>query len=146
MPQDLGERLTRVGLVTRADLAEIVAAAPAHDAALLRALVRRGVPEDALVGFFLSEGFGPQLTSQDLERADGVWTARLPAAMALDFLALPIRAATDGVVVAMAVPSDAHITAELTRKLGARPWPQLAPQCLLILAFTAELWELVLPN
>lgn len=34
----------------------------------------------------------------------------------------------------------------LTRKLGAQPWKQLAPQLLLIAAFTAELWTLILPN
>lgn len=120
MPDDLGGRLTRAGLVTRADLAELVAAAPAHDAALVRALVRRGVPEDALAGFFLSEGFGPLLDRQDLDRAEPVWANRLPSAMALDFLALPLRAATNGIVVAMAAPSDAHIVRELTRVLGER--------------------------
>ncbi len=120
MADDLGGRLTRAGLVTRADLAELVAAAPAHDAALVRALVRRGVPEDALAGFFLSEGFGPLLERQDLDRAELVWANRLPSAMALDFLALPLRAATNGIVVAMAAPSDAHIVRELTRVLGER--------------------------
>eukprot|EP00878_Enallax_costatus_P012168 GHUV01012706.1.p2 GENE.GHUV01012706.1~~GHUV01012706.1.p2 ORF type:complete len:157 (+),score=59.99 GHUV01012706.1:1176-1646(+) len=30
-----------------------------------------------------------------------------------------------------------------TRKVGARPWLVLAPQCLTILGFTAELWYLV---
>ncbi|PSC70095.1 ATPase AAA [Micractinium conductrix] len=34
----------------------------------------------------------------------------------------------------------------LTRKLGGRPWAELAPQCLLILAFTAELSYLIIPN
>lgn len=120
MAESLGGRLTRAGLVTRADLADIVAAAPAHDAALVRALVRRGVAEDALAGFFLSEGFGPLLEPIDLERAENVWAMRLPSSMALDFLALPLRAATDGVVVAMAAPSDAHIVRELGRVLGAR--------------------------
>lgn len=120
MADDLGGRLTRAGLVTRADLADLVATAPAHDAALIRALVRRGLPEDALAGFFLSEGFGPLLESSDLERAEPVWAHRLPSKMALDFLALPLRAATDGIVVAMAAPSDAHIVRELGRVLGAR--------------------------
>ncbi|KAI3423796.1 hypothetical protein D9Q98_009634 [Chlorella vulgaris] len=34
----------------------------------------------------------------------------------------------------------------LTRKLGARPWAQLVPQCALILAFTVELYTLIIPN
>lgn len=120
MPDDLGGRLTRAGLVTRADLAEIVASAPPHDAALVRSLVRRGLPEDALAGFFLSEGFGPLLEWSDLDRAEPAWAARVPSAMAIDFLALPLRAVTDGVVVAMAAPSDAHIVRELARVLGSR--------------------------
>lgn len=120
MADDLGGRLARAGLVTRDDLAEIVATAPAHDAAFVRALVRRGVSEDAIAGFFLSEGFGPLLSRADLGRADGLWAGRLPARMALDFLALPVRAATDGVVVAMAAPSDDHLVHELSRVLGAR--------------------------
>ena len=40
----------------------------------------------------------------------------------------------------------AALSLVLTRKLGARPWAQLAPQCLLIVLFTAELWALILPN
>ena len=120
MADDLGGRLARVGLVTRDDLADIVATAPAHDAAFVRALVRRGISEDAVAGFFLSEGFGPLLSGADLAKADRLWTARLPARMALDFLALPIRGATDGIVVAMAAPSDDHLVHELSRVLGAR--------------------------
>ena len=120
MPDSLGGRLARAGLVTRADLAEIVASAPAHDGALVRALVRRGLPEDALAGFFLSEGFGPLLDAHELDRAEAAWARRVPISMALDFLALPIREATDGVVVAMAAPSDGHIVSELARVLGAR--------------------------
>ena len=34
----------------------------------------------------------------------------------------------------------------LTRRLGARPWVQLLPQCLGIGLITAELWALILPN
>ncbi|EFN59248.1 hypothetical protein CHLNCDRAFT_56815 [Chlorella variabilis] len=34
----------------------------------------------------------------------------------------------------------------LTRKLGARPWSQLVPQCALIGLFTAELYHLIIPN
>lgn len=120
MPDSLGDRLARAGLLTRADLAEIVATAPAHDAALVRALVRRGISEDAVAGFFLSEGFGPLLERADLDRAEPAWARRVPSAMAMDFLALPLRAATDGVVVAMAAPSDGHIVRELGRVLGAR--------------------------
>lgn len=40
----------------------------------------------------------------------------------------------------------AALSLVLTRKLGARPWAELVPQCLLIALFTAELWSLILPN
>jgi hypothetical protein len=33
----------------------------------------------------------------------------------------------------------------LTRKIGARPWLWLAPQCATILAFAGELWAVILP-
>jgi hypothetical protein len=41
--------------------------------------------------------------------------------------------------------SGAALSLLLTRKIGARPWAHLAPQCALILVFTAELWALLLP-
>lgn len=40
----------------------------------------------------------------------------------------------------------ALLSLTLTRKLGARPWKELAPQCGLIVLFMAELWTLILPN
>lgn len=40
--------------------------------------------------------------------------------------------------------SGAALSLLLTRKIGSRPWSQLAPQCLLILGFTSELWNLLL--
>lgn len=41
--------------------------------------------------------------------------------------------------------SGAALSLLLTRKIGARPWARLAPQCLAVLGFTAELWTLLLP-
>lgn len=41
--------------------------------------------------------------------------------------------------------SGAALSLLLTRKIGARPWVRLAPQCLAVLGFTAELWALLLP-
>lgn len=40
----------------------------------------------------------------------------------------------------------ASLSLVLTRKLGARPWAELLPQCMLVGLFTAELWTLILPN
>lgn len=40
----------------------------------------------------------------------------------------------------------AALSLVLTRKLVAQPWRNLVPQCLLIGAFTAELWSLIIPN
>jgi hypothetical protein len=40
----------------------------------------------------------------------------------------------------------AVLSLALTRKLGARPWAQLLPQCFMIVAFTAELYSLIIPN
>lgn len=41
--------------------------------------------------------------------------------------------------------SGAALSLLLTRKIGARPWLRLAPQCVAILGFTAQLWVLLLP-
>ena len=40
--------------------------------------------------------------------------------------------------------SGAGLSLLLTRKLGARPWMLLAPQCAGVCLFTAELWALLL--
>ncbi|CAL8472261.1 g11803 [Coccomyxa elongata] len=55
----------------------------------------------------------------------------------------------DGAVIAFlqgtCLLSGAALSLLLTRKIGARPWLRLAPQCLAILGFTAQLWALLLP-
>ena len=40
--------------------------------------------------------------------------------------------------------AGAGLSLLLTRKVGARPWRDLTPQCALIAAFTAELWWLII--
>ena len=55
----------------------------------------------------------------------------------------------DGAVIAFlqgtCLLSGAGLSLLLTRKIGARPWARLAPQCLAVVGFTAELWALLLP-
>ena len=121
MPVELGERLVEVGLVTRAQLGRH-AAAP-HGAALARRLVDAGLVEDALAGFFLSEGFGPLVARGELREADPRLLSSLPPAMAWDFLVFPLRETRSGVLVAMAVPSDRHLVRETARLLGKTVLP-----------------------
>lgn len=124
MALELGDRLVDVGLLTRAQLAQH-GAAP-HGAALVRQLLASGLIEEALVGFFLSEGFGPLAPVDKLRAADDALVARVPAEMAWDFLVLPLRETRSGVLVAMAVPSDRHLVREIARLIGATVLPTVA--------------------
>jgi hypothetical protein len=126
MADDLGARLLRAGLVTRDQLSETLAVGPQNGGALVAALVDRGVPEDALAGFFLAEGFGPVLEGDELESADPGAVKRLPGAMAGDLLALPVRATPAGLLVAMAAPSDRHAVKEISRIVGGDVLPTTA--------------------
>ncbi|AKF06832.1 hypothetical protein [Sandaracinus amylolyticus] len=126
MADDLGARLLRAGLVTRDQLAETLATAPAHGGALVSALVARGVPEDAIAGFFLADGFGPLMEADDLAKADPGARRRLPGAMASDLLAMPVRSSPAGLVVAMAAPSDRHAVREIARVVGSDVLPTVA--------------------
>ncbi len=126
MADDLGGRLLRAGLLTRDQLADALATAPLHGAALVRELTALGVPDDALAGFFLSEGFGPLMDPEDLAAADPGAVARLPAALAVDFFALPVRASPAGLVVAMVAPSDRHVVDEIKRVTAGDVLPTVA--------------------
>ncbi|UJR80576.1 hypothetical protein [Sandaracinus amylolyticus] len=126
MADDLGARLLRAGLVTRDQLAETLATAPAHGGALVAALVSRGVPEDAIAGFFLADGFGPLMEADDLAKADPGARRRLSGAMAADLLAMPVRSSPAGLVVAMAAPSDRHAVREIARVVGGDVLPTVA--------------------
>lgn len=54
----------------------------------------------------------------------------------------PLRAPPQGSTLLF----GAFLSLVMTRKLGAQPWKQLWPQCLVIGLFTWELWQLILPN
>lgn len=126
MSADLGARLQRAGLITREQLAETLATAPLHGSALVRALLKRGVPEDALVGYFVAEGFGPLLGPNDLHGADPALVSRIPVGVLREFAVLPIRAAGDQWVVAMVAPTERHVVAEVERIAGVKVIPAAA--------------------
>ena len=126
MSADLGARLQRAGLITREQLAETLSTAPLHGSALVRALLKRGVSEDALVGYFVAEGFGPLLGPADLHGADVALVSRVPIGVLREFAALPIRAAGDQWVVAMVAPTERHVVAELERIAGVKVIPAAA--------------------
>jgi hypothetical protein len=118
MVADLGSRLVRAGLVTRSRLAEALAGGPLHEGELVHRLVDGGVDQDALVGFFLSLGYGPLLRAPDLVGVEPEVLARLPGGMARSLMALPIRRTAAGLVVAFAAPSDDHVVPEVQRAVG----------------------------
>ncbi len=125
MADDLGARLVQAGLVTPEQLAEVRGTAPPHDGALLSALIRRGLSEDAAAGFFVAEGLGPLMDAEDLQ-GDATARHRIPGSMARQLLAMPIRDSAAGLVVAMAAPSDPHALAELRRAVGGPVLPTVA--------------------
>jgi hypothetical protein len=124
MRADLGARLVAAGLVTRDQLAEALTALPPNGGALAAELVRRGVEEDALAGFFVASGFGPVVDARELAPTE--LAKRLPGKMALDFFALPLRSSPAGLVVAMVDPSDEHALEELRHALGSAVVPIVA--------------------
>ena len=91
--------------------------------ALVAALVDDGLPEDALVGFFVSEGDVKHAGDADLYAADSALVRLITRAMANSLCALPLRRNGEAVLVAFADPTDAHAHAELARALGAAVIP-----------------------
>jgi hypothetical protein len=123
MNADLGARLLAAGLVTREELGLALASVPAHGGALAAELVRRGVEEDAIAGFFVADGFGPIVDAREL--AEG-GADELPPQLAVDMLALPLTRNALGLRVAMADPSDVHAVRELTHAAGVAILPTVA--------------------
>lgn len=112
---DLGVRLMRAGLVTRARLADAMTTVPHHAGSLVRALTERGTSEDALAGFFVSEGFGPVALAEDWTAFNATTLPHLSRDALAEFGALPLRASNNGWVFAMLAPSDRHVLLELER-------------------------------
>ena len=82
MAQDLGARLIRAGLLSRGQLARALAGGPMRGGALVAALVDDGLPEDALVGFFVSEGGVKHAGDAELDAADSALVRLITRAMA----------------------------------------------------------------
>lgn len=122
----LGRRLVQAGLVTRDLLGAVLGAAPPHEGALVAALARRGVSEEGLAGYFVSVGLGPVMGRDDLMGAEPTALERVPAAMAIELLALPLQNSPAGLVVAMAAPTDRHAAQELSRAAQLRILPTAA--------------------
>ncbi len=126
MPNDLGTRVVRAGLATREQIARALAIVSKRGGSMAPALVEAGVPEDALVGFLLAEGFGPLQNAAELTSARREARDRLPPGAAIQWVALPLGWTPAGMVVAMADPSDEHAVAELERIVGEPILPTVA--------------------
>lgn len=127
MPGRLVQQLLESGLVTdaqaRASDPDDPLVSPSR---VIQNLVDQGLDERVLAGFFVSMGFGPVLHAAELERADRELVRRLPATDAHDLCAMPLRASTSGVIVAMADPSDDRGVDRLRESLGPRILPTVA--------------------
>lgn len=126
MSADLGTRLRGAGIVTREQLTETVALRPLSGAALVRALGRRGVSEDAIVGYFVAEGFGPPVGPDELASADPRLVRRVPSAALVELGALPLREERGRWVVAMIAPTERHAVKEIERLAKVEVVPTVA--------------------
>ena len=127
MAERLIEQLVDAGLVTEAQARTSDAGDPLLPSGqVVKNLVAAGLDERALAGFFVSQGFGPMLQSQELARADGSLVRRLRGADAHDLCAMPLRPSPAGAVVAMADPTDESAVAKLSEALGGSILPTVA--------------------
>jgi hypothetical protein len=113
MLSDLGSRLVRSGLISRDQLAHALAATQLDGGILAARLIEQGLNEEALAGLFLGDGYGPLVSIEELATAERRAVERIPNDMARELLALPIRITEQGLVVAMADPTDPHLIHEL---------------------------------
>ncbi|MCS6799414.1 MAG: hypothetical protein NZ898_12975 [Myxococcota bacterium] len=118
MNEDLGTRLVRAGVLTRARLTRVTADPPRYEAELLDRLVESGIEAEALAGFFLAEGHGPLVRAERLLEADAALLEAVPGEWAHAACALPLEREATGVLVAMAAPTDERARADLERILG----------------------------
>jgi hypothetical protein len=118
VPDDLGGRLLAATLVS----AQQVAEAARSRMPLAPALVEGGLDEFILESFLRGEGY----QSDDALNPTNDALARLPSGVAQRLWALPLRMEEEGLVVAMADPSDAHTTRELSLISGALLVPRVA--------------------
>jgi len=125
MADDLGARLVRAGLVTRAQLTQALSSAPAHGAALVAALASVGVAEDALVGFFVAAGYR-RVVARDLAAPAPTGIRPVAADMAREWYVLPLTVTESGLVVVMADPSDQHAITELRYAIAVQVLPAVA--------------------
>lgn len=131
MAQDLGARLIRAGLLSRGQLARALAGGSVRGGALVAALIDDGLPEDALVGYFVSEAGATHAADAELDAADLSLVRLVPREMADALCALPLRRVGDAVLVVLADPTDQHAQAEMGRALGAVVIPSTARLSLL---------------
>lgn len=131
MAQDLGARLIRAGLLSRGQLARALAGGSVRGGALVAALVDDGLPEDALVGYFVSEAGATHAADAELDAIDLSLVRLVPRQMADALCALPVRRVGDAVLVVLADPTDQHAQAEMGRALGAVVIPSTARLSLL---------------
>lgn len=127
MADDLGTHLARAGLATRQQVTEAQAEASRENLNLVQALLRQGVPEHGLTGYFVSRGYGPVQSREELEQVDPAIARRLPGRVARRFGAIPVGNSPAGIVVAMMDPSNTEASRAVERELGQTVLPTVAP-------------------
>ncbi|MFW5925591.1 MAG: hypothetical protein ACOCV4_05445, partial [Myxococcota bacterium] len=106
MMQDLGDRLLRAGVVTRAQLARASDGETPPGSRLVANLVSEGVWEDAIAGYLVATGFGPLQHVPATAASDSSLADTVPAEHARAMRVAPMARRGSTVLLAMADPSD----------------------------------------
>jgi len=126
MPSSLAEVLIEDGLITKADLGEALSQRRSPDETLGDLLVRTGKIGERDRVKALSRLYRVPFVDVVRRAIDPEIARLLPHPLAIKFTAIPIeRAAGDGLVVAMADPSDVTAIDEIGRATGARIEPAI---------------------
>ncbi|MEZ4288118.1 MAG: hypothetical protein R3A47_08240 [Polyangiales bacterium] len=124
MTHRLSEELVEAGLITRVQLTKVRESD--RGAQLLFRLIEAGVPEQALAGFFVERGYGPLIHLETMRVAERRALLSIPPALAREIKAVPIAVAEDGVVVALADPTDDHALSRLRSSVNEPILPRAA--------------------
>jgi hypothetical protein len=135
MASTLLELLVRTGMLTRQLSDEILRHAGNGDMAVSTStLILTGIGQDRLAHLLSRQLQRPYFEPEHVQELSPVMREFLSMEQALKHRALPLRLSQQGLVIAMADPSDQERLNTLSELVGYPLAPQVAPECRLLLA------------
>lgn len=135
MASNLLELLVRTGMLSRQLSDEILRHAIKGDmAASTSTLILTGIGQDRLAHLLSRQLKRPYFEPEHIQDLSPVMREFLSMEQALRHRALPLRLSQQGLVIAMADPSDQESLNTLSELVGYPLAPQVAPECRLLLA------------